>query len=217
MTLYALLGDPGHHQQLLGLRARDSHRLAVIRALGHSGSAALVPALLEHVASKDVAEARWATLAIATITGLDLDDASLALPPAPPPRAAPPGAQDPEARASLPPLEEDDLDADLIPGPEAVLPVPDAAAIRAWWDRHATRMTASHRLIAGQVFSPDALLATLGKARLSVRHPLAWALAIRWGGRTWVETRAPSTVQRAQLEAIRTLGPRFPPNPLSRW
>jgi hypothetical protein len=82
-------------------------------ALGYAGNTALLPALLKVVREGEPVERKLACQAIATITGLDPAAVELS-------QAAKASEEEPDrdTSPSLPPLEEDDLDADLVPGPE---------------------------------------------------------------------------------------------------
>jgi hypothetical protein len=76
MTLLAGLGDRTQHRQLAGLVGYDRHRGAALRAIGYSGNTALVPLLLDHVASSDAAIAAIARDALGTLLGPEADRAA---------------------------------------------------------------------------------------------------------------------------------------------
>jgi uncharacterized protein (TIGR02270 family) len=206
MGVYAQLGGPSEHEKLAQLRALDTHRPHVFRALGLSGNPDMVPTLLEYLEAEKPLEAKLAAQAISAIGGLDLSDDVFALPP----------EAEPEIE-SLPPIEEDDLDADLVPPPEAVLPLPDAAAIRLWWKETAPGLQPVRRYIRGRPFTPESLFWALENGPLGYRHALALALAFRSGAQIWLGTRVGSAEQRRALEAARSRLRRFLPNPFSNW
>ncbi len=165
----------------------------------------MVPLLLEHLTAKRAVEAKVAAQAIAAITGLNLRDSAFA-------SNGPEADEDP-----LPPLEKDDLDADLVPQPEDALPVPNESAIRRWWAKFASAHSATKRHILGEPFSEDALFHALETGPLGLRHGWALALAFRSRGRILLDTQAFSREQRRAMAAGRSALGRFPPNPFSEW
>jgi len=197
MLAYAILGGPSQHLRL-AQSARTKERMPhVLRALGFTGSVGLVPALLEVLGAKSPLDAKLAAQAVVAITGLDLRKDEFAA--KPPPRAD-----------SLPPLEEDELDADLVPQPEDELPEPNVEAIRAWWRMRERELNNSQRLVLGEPRSPEGLLWALESGPLGLRH--GWALAAHlWsGGRFWLDTEALSTEQRRHLAVARADIVRWP-------
>jgi uncharacterized protein (TIGR02270 family) len=205
MALYALLGGPREHARLAEQLSRPTHRLDALFAVGYSGNADLLPLLLAQLESGHVLAAKVAAQAIATITGLDLrDDAFFA------PAQVPPDAKklarpedDPEARASLPPLEQDDLDGDVVPPPEDTLRPPNAVAIRRFCEAASGRLEPNRRYLDGRVFARDVLIDSLRHAPLARRHMLAIGLGVGTEGAVWLDTRAPTRRQVAHIAAIR--------------
>jgi uncharacterized protein (TIGR02270 family) len=110
-----------------------------------------------------------------------------------------------EEEESLPPLEEEDLDADLTPGPEDTLPLPEPDAVTAWWREARPKLDAKQRYLAGQPFTPQALLDALVSAPMRRRHALALELTLRSRGALQVPTRAFVTHQLAALKAARAV------------
>jgi hypothetical protein len=141
-----------------------------------------------------------------------MDRDSTSRDPAKSPSAAPlpAGAEDPEAKAALPPLEDDDLSADLAPSVESALPDPDAAKVRAHCEAALQRLAPARRHVAGAPFSLEALARELLVAPLGQRHTLALSLFVRSQGAAWINTRARMAIQRAQiaraLAVVHTLG-----------
>lgn len=193
MTAYAILGGPRQHARLVKSAEMKERRPHVLRALGFSGSVEVVPELLERLDSKNPLEARIAAQSIAAIAGLDLRQDGFA---AIKIKARPPDD-------ALPPLEEDDLDADLVPAPEDALPLPNAGAIRAWWESRAAELQPQQRLVFGVPRTPEALLDALERRPLGLRQ--GWSLAsLLWsGGLFWLDGEGLSASQRAQLSAAR--------------
>jgi uncharacterized protein (TIGR02270 family) len=207
MALSAMLGDAAHHARLAEKVASPAHRRAALFALGFSGNPAVLPVLTAHVGGADPVAAKIAAQAIATLVGIDLDsDAFVAK--APPPKGGaelPPASEDPEAKKALPPLEEDDLDADLPPPPEAALPTPNAEAIRCHCEKVAPSMAAPGRYLGGQPVGVATILDSLDSSPLRRRHVLALGAGIHLDGRAWIDTRAFSDVQRRQTAAARAV------------
>jgi hypothetical protein len=154
----------------------------------------------------DPLAAKIASQAIATISGIDLRDPALAAPAAPPSAKAP--EEDPEAARALPPLEEDDLDADLVPRPEEELPDPNAIAIRRACESWLPQAAKGARLLGGRPLTPEGVASFLERAPLGQRHVVAMAVGIRTGGSVEIETRGFVGQQRRDLAALRGLDPR---------
>jgi len=194
MLLVALLGGPQHQRLLLEQLARESHRHAALRAVGLCGQVAAVPALLAQLDAEDPLARRLIAEAVMLLTGLDTGADAIVAPPPPEPD-------------SLPPLEEDDLEADLVPPVEEELPLPDPAALRALWGAHAASFAGRERsrLLLGEPWSVRRVLELLPRLSLRERHPLALWLLIRSGGAARLDTRALSRTQEAQLAALQGL------------
>jgi uncharacterized protein (TIGR02270 family) len=208
MALYALLGGPREHARLAEHVSRPTHRLDALFALGYSGNPDLLPLLSAQLEGGHALAAKFAAQAIATIMGLDLRDDAF-FEPAPTPSDAKPLARpedDPEARGSLPPLEQDDLDGDIVPPPEDALRPPNAVAIRRFCEAAGARTEPGRRYLDGQVFTREVLLDSLRCSPLGRRHMLAIGLAVGTEGAVWLDTRAPTRTQSTHMAAIRAAG-----------
>jgi uncharacterized protein (TIGR02270 family) len=201
MALYAALGGPERHKRLARKLTVPTQRRSALFALGFSGNPEQLPVLLQHLSDPDPIAAKIAAQAISTITGIDLtDDAFAAKPAGPPPQVQQPaGKDDAEAQRSLPPLGEDNLDADLVPVPEDDLPTPDAAAIRRFCEQPSSKLPDGRRFVHGKPLTAEAVLDSLEGAPLRRRHVLALWLGILTGARAWVDTRTGSREQRRQI------------------
>jgi uncharacterized protein (TIGR02270 family) len=205
MIAYAALGGPKEHRRLAASRDLRPHRIHVLRALGFSGNAGIVPLLFEHLSSHEAIEAKVAAQSISAIAGLDLrDDAFASSEPKP-------------QHESSSQAEKDDLDADLVPPPEDDLPRPNAAAIRHWWASAESTLKEPTRLVRGQAFSPPALFDALEAGPLGLRHVWALTLAFRTRGRVWLITRALSGEQRKVLARLRSSIAQLAPNPFGSF
>jgi uncharacterized protein (TIGR02270 family) len=209
MALYASMGGAAQHQRLAALLPRPSHQRAALFALGFSGSVEEVPRLLEYLDAKDPVVAKLAAQAISMIAGFDLTHSAFVAKASDVPQGAQlsPLHDDPGARASLPPLDADDLEADLVPPPEDALPQPNAAAIRQFCKD--ARLAGPQRYIGGHPMRADEVLGYLEHAPLRRRHALALALSIQNGGRAWIDTRAHSATQRRAIKAFGAAAPVF--------
>ncbi|MFP2933518.1 hypothetical protein ACLESO_51920 [Pyxidicoccus sp. 3LG] len=110
-----------------------------------------------------------------------------------------------EEEDALPPLEEEDLDADLSSKPEGALPRPQPEAVAAWWQETRQRMDAKQRYLAGQPFTPQAILEALASAPMRRRHALALELALRSRGAIQVQTRTFTSKQVASWKEARSV------------
>lgn len=212
LSLYAALGGRGEHARIAGLLGAGAHGRQALFALGLSGNVAHVPALLQWLRAEDPLLAKLAAQSMSMITGVDLGDDAFARKDAPPEQAADANA---DADAALPPLGDDDLDADLAPAPEQALPEPDAEAIERFWHDNAGRFAPEQRYLAGEPFGFEVVLRQLEHGPQRRSHPLALALAVRTAGRIWLDARAFTAEQRASLQRARTDAPRSLPSPFA--
>lgn len=183
--LLALGGDERDTARLVELLSHEAPRPEVLWALGFTGSIAAAEACLEWMRQAPVAA--LAGEAFSAITGLRIEG----------PYAT--ERQEPEA--------EESLDANLVPGPEAALPLPQADAVAEWWREARTRMDARKRYLAGQPWTPQGLLDALASAPMRRRHVLALDLELRSRGSLRVPTRAFAARQRAAWEQARSATP----------
>jgi uncharacterized protein (TIGR02270 family) len=206
LALYAALGGRKHHARLVERLASETDRAPVLFALGYSGNAAMLAELVKFLRSPVSLERKVAVQSISLISGLELTSQEYVITTgaAQEPGQLPPPEADPEARAALPPLDEEDLDADLVPQPEDGLPDFDARLI----ERYCKRLTldSSRRLLGGAPFGAEMLLDYLERSALRRHHALALALGVLTAGSVWFESRASAAGQRAQLAALRARG-----------
>jgi len=207
-ALYAALGGRSEHAELESRLARAKDPRPWLRALGHSRNAGVVPALLPYLEADEPAEKKLAFEAIGLIVGIDLHGDAFASEPsaATDPRELPPVERDPEAREALPPLSEDDLDADLALDAETALPMPEVSAVRAFWEERKSRFQADSLYLWGRAEDPAGLAHFLERGPMRNRHVVATAVALRSGGLVRVDTCALSSIQLRQLRALSKVG-----------
>jgi uncharacterized protein (TIGR02270 family) len=201
LAVAAALGGRDLISQLARRIDRKEDRASILFALAFSGDPRQIPMLLDQLRSGDASHAKLALQAIAAIIGLDLRDDAFAA-------AVEPAPDDDSVddAAALPALEDDDLDACLVPRPEDALPLPNAVAVEQFWKQNAKRFDPSRRYLAGMEFSPELLLRQLEGGPLRLRHVHALSLSIRAGRSATVDTRAWSTTQRARMAVVRAAG-----------
>jgi len=176
LQVLAMGGEQADVDLMANLLAVPEHRGAALRALGLSGWPRAVTACLPYLG--DPEEARRAGEAVAAATGLRIEGAYR--------QDEPDGPEEPV------PLEREDLDADLVPPPEAELPLPDADLVAGWWKKEASAFAPGQRHLGGKPWSPEWLVEWLRGAPMRRRHPVALELAVRSRGawrldtRTWV-------------------------------
>ncbi|MCY1017408.1 TIGR02270 family protein [Pyxidicoccus sp. MSG2] len=197
MLLLALGGAEADAARLVEKAEDAGTRASALWALGFTGQPCAAEAALRWM--EDPAVAPLAAEAFSAITGLVVSG----------PHALPP-------REDALHDEEEDLDADLVPGPEAALPRPDAQAIREWWTQHASRFQRGTRYLEGRPLDAAALLAALEGSTMRRRHALARELAIRSRGAHRVPTRGPTWRQDAELARARAAGARLDMRPWNR-
>ncbi len=199
-VLQAICGDDNDVEHLVKLTADGVIRTDVLWALGFTGRVAAAEACLE-LMGQVPSVARLAGEAFSAITGLTLIDTY---------------SVEVEEEESLPPLEEDDLDADLTPRHEDELPVPARASVADWWLRTRQDYLSSARYLGGKPFSGTALLAALANGSMRRRHVLAQELALRTQGAHCVQTLALTARQVAELAGAARVAATVPTRPLAR-
>jgi uncharacterized protein (TIGR02270 family) len=187
LLVLALGGEQGDAEWLVGLARDKALRADALWALGFSGHVNAAEACLEWMDDANVAA--LAGEAFCAITGLELGE---------------PYQQDaPAEQEALIPLEQEDLDANLVPGPEAHLPVPLREAVERWWREARKDFERGTRYLRGSKWGPGELLDALEREPMRRRHALALELAIRSRGAHLLQTRAFTRRQRAELAAAR--------------
>ncbi len=157
-------------------RARDA-----VFALGFAGLPELIPALLAHL--DDPALNPLVGEAYGAITGFDTARAAVPAPPAAP---------------VLPPLEQDDLDADLRPSRDDALDPVDPAAIRQHWAAHQGLFSAGQRHLRGRPLTSAMIVRAVREEPTRRRACWARELWLRTQGRTHVAVRAPTARQKSK-------------------
>jgi len=175
LLLLGMGGDERDAKRLLDLLSEEALWPDVLWALGFTGRIDAADACLELMRQERVAA--LAGEAFSAITGLRIEGKYAA------------ERQEPEAEEPVP-LEQEDLDADLVPKPENALPLPQANVVATWWREARPRMDTRKRYLAGQPFTPRVLLDALASAPMRRRHALALELTLRSRGAIQVPTRA---------------------------
>lgn len=160
----------GHHDDQQRVLARIEHpeqRPHALWAAGFSGRVAAVDVAIAWLGDADVGP--LAAEVVTAIAGLPTDDDTLW-------RDRP---TDEDELAGLPELARDDLDANLVPDPETLLPVPEPTAVAAWWQRRRGALDPDRPLLAGQVLDHASLIHALIERPLRRRHALG-LLAQYW-------------------------------------
>ncbi|OFX20007.1 MAG: hypothetical protein A2V77_18140 [Anaeromyxobacter sp. RBG_16_69_14] len=192
--LRALSGDAEAVKPLLEASADARLARRAVLALGLTGRVAAADALLELMGGS---LGGLAGEAFCAITGLRMEGAYVA-------------EEAPEREEPIP-FEEEDLEADLVPGPEARLPLPDGEAVARWWrgggkgsERgERRRFDSGRRYLRGRPFTCGALLEEIASGPMRRREALALELAIRTRGQAQIDVFALSARQRAELESAR--------------
>lgn len=181
LLLLALRGGPDDLARVVAALADEPRRLAAIHALSHVGAPELVDVCLEWL--EDAAAGPLVGEMLAALTGVDLDEAELALP----------GGDD-DALAHAP---EDDL------------PRPEPMATMQWWLRQRPRFAEGQRWLGGRLRTPAVVVDALGGGPMRRRPALLLDLQLHAarGVRPRLQPRAPTSRQRRELaELARLLG-----------
>ncbi len=186
LTLLASVGSPEDTQLVLGSLREPALQSSGLFALGFIGTPEAVEICL--TAMRDPKLSRCAGEAYCAVTGADLERDQLT--------AA-------ESEEESPALEADDLEADLVPTPRQVWPLPDESRVRSHWDAAKARYARGVRHYLGKPVSVDVLLAAIEQGPMLRRPDLITELTIRSGGRYDVEPRACTRVQRRMMATSR--------------
>jgi uncharacterized protein (TIGR02270 family) len=187
LKVLALLGSRDDQEVLYSALRIPSLRAAAVAALGHIGTPRAVDACIAGMKHEEIARA--AGEAYCWITGANLDRDRLAV-------AEPP----PEAPA----FEDDDLDADLVPSPESLWPLPDPGAVAQHWQTRKSQF-ADVRHIHGKPVGHHTLMEMVETGPMLRRPDLIFELRARSRGRYDVEPRAFADRQRQMMAAARRL------------
>jgi uncharacterized protein (TIGR02270 family) len=190
LQVLASLGGETQFEMLLEALRTPELCQQVLRVLGASGRMSAADACLPLM--RQPALARLAGEAFSVVTGLELKD-GFSLP-------------EPEPPEELPPLEED-LQTDLLPGPDDELPLPDPEAVERWWNEARPRFERQERYFQGQPLNGANLLQGLQQAPMRRRPALALELAWRSRGKYHVQVRDFTSRQRLQMEQARAWQP----------
>ena len=182
LKLIAMLGTAEEHEIVYAALRIPELQLHAIWALGHIGTVRAAESCLAGMQYEKLARASGE--AYCWITGADLVRDRLAIEEVPP---------------EVPAFEEDDLDADLVPPPEALWPLPDPEAVRRHWLARCSGFAADVRHIHGRPATAETLLAMIESGPMLRRPDLVLELRAKTRGRYDVEPRAFSRRQRQMM------------------
>lgn len=181
------LGGERERRLLMAALAQPRTFDLALQALGFLGTKEAANLALQ--AMNNSVHARLAAEAFCAITGLNLAAQNLAAP-------EPPALNEPL------PFELDDMNADLVPKLDDLLPLPDVEGVERWWSQNEARFDHGTRYIGGQSLCPEALYQALAGGPMRRRHVLGFELAVRTGGLCDLQTRGFYALQRQQLRGI---------------
>jgi uncharacterized protein (TIGR02270 family) len=188
LSCVAALGSPEERELVLASLREPALQQAALFALGYIGTPRAIEISLAGM--RDAKLARAAGEAYCAITGAELARDHLAAP-------------DPAESPSPPPLEDDDLEADLVPKPHELWPLPDLTAVQRHWQGVRGNFGADVRHFRGRPVDLETLLAALESGSMLRRADLALELAVRTGGKYDLEPRAFAQAQRTLMRAGR--------------
>jgi uncharacterized protein (TIGR02270 family) len=185
----AALGSPEEQRLVIGALREPALQRAGLFALAYIGTAEVVEICLAGM--RDQKLARSAGEAYCAITGAELARDRLA-------------AAEPAEGPSPPRLEDDDLDANLVPTAADLWPLPDLEAVQRHWQSTQRQFVQGVRHWRGRPASPEVLAGALERGPMLRRDDLVLELAVRTAGTYDLETRASARVQRSMMQAART-------------
>jgi uncharacterized protein (TIGR02270 family) len=186
LKLIAMFGTPADHEVVYRALRVPEVQLASIWALGHIGTARAAESCLAGMQYEHLARACGEAYSWITVADLERD-----------------GLAKTETPAEAPPFEEDDLDANLVPPPESLWPLPDVEAVCRHWSGLRTEWTADVRYVRGQPASVQRLAALIETGPMLRRPDLILELRARTRGSYDVEPRAFAARQRQMMAASR--------------
>jgi uncharacterized protein (TIGR02270 family) len=157
-----------------------------IWALGHVGTARAIEYCIAGMRRDELSRA--AGEAYCWITGADLVRDRLSAP---------------EPAAEVPAFEDDDLDANLVPSPEDLWPLPDPDAVQRHWQGTRSAFAPNVRYLAGSPVSVDTLVRAVESGPMRRRPDLIVDLGARTKGAYDVEPRAFVVRQRQMMASAR--------------
>jgi uncharacterized protein (TIGR02270 family) len=188
LKLLAMFGTIEEHEIIYAALRTPDLQTPAIWALGHIGTARAVEACLAGMRHENLARASGE--AYCWITGADLVRDGLAAK---------------EATVDAPPFEQDNLDANLVPSPEALWPLPDVEAVRRHWSGRRTAFAESVRHVHGQPVTTETLMTMVESGPMLRRPDLVFELRVKTLGKYDVEPRAFSARQRQMMAASRAI------------
>ena len=188
LSLLASLGSAEEHAFIVAALRVPQLQQAGLFALGFIGTPEAVEICLAGM--RDPNLARMAGEAYAAITGANLARDGLA-------------AAESEEPPSLPPIEQDALDVDLVPAGPELWPVPDLEGVRAHWAGIRSGYSSGVRHLGGRPINLGVLMESIESGPMLRRPGLILEAAIRTAGRYDVEPRAFAHVQRRMMAAAR--------------
>jgi uncharacterized protein (TIGR02270 family) len=188
LRIVAMLGSAAEHRQVYAALSTPALQRACLWALGNLGTREAAEHCL--VIMDEPTLARSAGEAYCAITGADLARARLT-------------AHDTGEAPSLPPFEEDDLDADLVPRHEELWPLPDSKAVRQHWAGIASQFVPDHRYVRGEPADVNALVQAVETGPMLRRPDYLFELFVRTEGRYDVEARAMRAIQQHMMASGR--------------
>lgn len=186
LKLLAMLGKAEEHEIVYAALPIPELQLSAIWALGHIGTVRAAEACVAGMRYEKLARASGE--AYCWITGADLSRDHLAAE---------------ETLPEVPSLENDDLDANLVPSPESLWPLPNPDAVRRHWLAALPGFAADVRHIHGRPATEAALLTMVETGPMLRRPDLALNLRAKTRGGYDVETRAFRPRQRHMMAAGR--------------
>jgi uncharacterized protein (TIGR02270 family) len=188
LSLLAALGTAEDARLVIAALTEPVLQRVGLFALGYVGTPEAVEICLTGMGDPHLA--RGAGEAYCAITGAHLEHDQLVA------QAAP------EAE-SPPPLAADPLDADLVPAPQDLWPLPQESSVREHWQGVKARFAPGARYWAGKPVDSGALVASIESGPMLRRPDLISELNVRSAGRYDVEPRAFAHVQRRMMAAGR--------------
>jgi uncharacterized protein (TIGR02270 family) len=185
LEVLAISGEEADVDRIASRLKDPANRAHALWALGVSGWPRAAEICLSQLEDKGFA--RLAGEAFSSITGLELKGMF---------------ALGEKERAEPPPLDEDDLDADLVPGAEDTLPLPEPANVAAWWRNEGSRLNPAVRYFRGEPQTPKALIDQLRAATMRRRPVLAFELWVRSRSEVWIDTSRWAGDQLRQIESM---------------
>lgn len=201
MLYAAIFGGIDIHERLHELLENEETREDSLWALSYSGSVQSAQLCKHYLKDENERVVKMATQVLASVGGFDFMDDEFVINEVEGHNEI--DAEENEFDDAFPSLDDDDLDADLVPDFVEDLPTPNVSAIETWWNKNCYRFSLSKRYIHGKEFTAKNVTALLETIPMFRRHGYIKELTMKTN--RFVQPMAFVPRQLCQLKKLESL------------